>query len=275
MKFPILLNVIGLFGLTSLAAHTLNIVAHPDDDLLFQNPDILHDINNDITVRTVFITSGDAGQDPNYWTQRQAGAMAAYAQMAGVSSTWDESDIGVHGKDIPLYTLREASKVSVAFMHIPDGSIDGNGFARTGYQTLEKLWKNNISPIKTIDDSATTYTRQELIDTLTKIINDFKPTKINSLDYLHDFGTGDHSDHTATGLFTNTATISSSFPGSVVAYRGYPIKNDPVNVGGNDLARKKAAFYTYAGYDASVCASDQACVNTEYELWLPRLYTAN
>ncbi|KAL2809834.1 putative deacetylase LmbE-like domain-containing protein [Aspergillus granulosus] len=257
------------------ADNTLNIVAHPDDDLLFINPDILHDIANGFNVRTVYLTSGDAGNSSPFWTSRQSGALAAYAQMAGVESVWDESDIGVQGKHIPLYTLRGNPHVSLAFMHIPDGSMDGNGFPATGQESLEKLWNGDIARIRTVDESGTTYSKEELIVTLTQIIDDYAADSVNSLDYLHDYGTGDHSDHTSVGIFTNTAAIRSQFPGYVIAYRGYPIENEPVNIYGEDLAKKKQAFYTYAGFDETVCESDLACQGTEYELWLPRLYTSN
>ncbi len=36
----------------------LTIVAHPDDDLLFLNPDILRDIEAGRCARTVFVTAG-------------------------------------------------------------------------------------------------------------------------------------------------------------------------------------------------------------------------
>ncbi|KAL4802597.1 putative deacetylase LmbE-like domain-containing protein [Aspergillus unguis] len=274
MKLPQAATALGLLLTTALCEKTLNIVAHPDDDLLFQNPDILHDIESGFSVRTVYVTSGDAGQSWEYWTLRQAGAMTAYAQMAGVESVWDESDAGVEGKDIPLYTLRNTD-VSLAFMHIPDGSMDGDGFDLTGHESLEKLWKDKIARIRTVDDSGTTYSVPELVEALRFIIDDFKPDSLNSLDYVHAYGSGDHSDHTSVGLFTNTAAIVSTFPDSVIAYRGYPIKTELPDVVGDDLAKKRAAFYAYAPSDADVCGSDQACVGTEYELWLTRQYTAN
>ncbi|EAW09018.1 uncharacterized protein ACLA_077650 [Aspergillus clavatus NRRL 1] len=273
------LSTICLLALSGLGAaskravaRTLNIVAHQDDDLLFQNPDIIHDIGSGRRVRTVYLTAGDAGRGWEYWTSRQAGAMAAYAEMAGVSNDWEESDLGIPGKDIPLYTLSDRQRISIAFMHLPDGSIDGNGFPSTDNESMEKLWKESIPEIRTVDESGTTYTRQELIDTLTTIIDDFGPDDVNALDYLHDFGTGDHSDHTAGGLFANEAAIPSEFPGNVIAYIGYPTSDLPANVDGEDLEEKKAAFYTYAAYDDAVCSSDEACAGGPYESWLARLY---
>ncbi|KAL4783912.1 putative deacetylase LmbE-like domain-containing protein [Aspergillus varians] len=275
MKLPTIFITLGLLLPPVLGDRTLSVVAHPDDDFLFLNPDILNDINKGFAVRTVYVTAGDAGQSSEYWRSRQVGAQAAYAQIAGVVNAWDESDAGVPGKNIPLYTLRGKPEVSLAFLHLPDGSMDGAGFASTGQESLEKLWKGQIGRIRTVDGSGATYSKQGLIDALTYIIKDYGPDSLNSLDYLHEYGTGDHSDHTTVGLLTHAAATPSTFPGSVVAYRGYPIKLEQPNVGGTDLAKKKEAFYTYAGYDESVCASDQACVGKEYELWLQRMYTSN
>ncbi|KAF4212966.1 hypothetical protein CNMCM8980_009556 [Aspergillus fumigatiaffinis] len=272
MKAYCFLSLLSLSGLA--VARTLNVVAHQDDDILFQNPDILNDIAAGRHVRTVYLTAGDAGRDSQYWTSRQAGAMEAYAAMAGMPNVWDESDIGVEGKDIPLYSLRDRD-ISLAFMHMPDGSIDGDGFASTGHESLEKLWKDKINSIRTVDESGTSYTRSDLIETLAQIINDFNPDWINSQDYVHPYGSGDHSDHSSAGLFANEAAKESRFPGNVMAYRGYPTKDEPANVAGSDLDRKKAAFYTYGNYDPVACSSGQSCAGTDYEKWLLRQYIAN
>jgi GlcNAc-PI de-N-acetylase len=73
----------------------MNIVAHEDDDLLFLSPDLLHDLQAGHTVRTVFITAGDAAdqvaggadQQRRYWMAREAGNRAAYAQMSGAPNS--------------------------------------------------------------------------------------------------------------------------------------------------------------------------------------------
>lgn len=39
----------------------MTIVVHPDDDLLFMNPDIAHSIAEGDVTTSVFLTSGDAG----------------------------------------------------------------------------------------------------------------------------------------------------------------------------------------------------------------------
>src|SRR5205814_1739110 len=69
------------------AGASMQIVAHPDDDLLFQSPDVLHDIQAGKCVRTVYVTAGERG-DPNTLDWREHGVEDAYANMAGVSSSW-------------------------------------------------------------------------------------------------------------------------------------------------------------------------------------------
>jgi LmbE family N-acetylglucosaminyl deacetylase len=254
---------------------TLNIVAHPDDDLLFQNPDILHDIDADRQVYTVYLTAGDAGQDSKYWTGRQEGIMEAYATMAGMPNTWDAVALSVGGKDILRYTLRDRD-ISLVFMHLPDENSDGDGFDSTGHETLEKLWKNSIPSIRTVDDeSDIRFTSDDLIKTLRQLMDQLQPDSINSLDFIRPYGLGDHSDHTSTGLFANEAAKLSSFPGDVEAHVGYPIKDFVANVTGDDLDRKRAAFYTYGKNDIHACASEVACAPTDYPKFLPRQYVAN
>ncbi|KAL3464581.1 hypothetical protein BJX64DRAFT_275780 [Aspergillus heterothallicus] len=251
---------------------TLNIVAHQDDDLLFLNPEIIQDISIGRGVRTVYLTAGDAGLDSEYWTGRQIGALAAYARMAGVSDDWDESTLEIPGGEISLYTLTEQDDVSIIFLYLPDGSTDGNGFDSTGNESMEKLWKSTIAAISTVDDSGNVYTRDTLIDTLAWIIDDYDPHAMNTQNYLDDFGTGDHSDHTAGALFANEAAAQSSFSEAITAYVGYESRDLPLNVQGEDLEEKKAVFYAYADYDPATCTSDQACIGTEYERWLQREY---
>jgi LmbE family N-acetylglucosaminyl deacetylase len=274
MRLTTLLAALATATLTA-ATRNLYIIAHQDDDLLFMNPSLLRAIKAGDTIQTIYLTAGDSGLDASYWASRQAGAQAAYAQMAGVTSTWDEYDLGIEGKIIPKYTLHDHDTISLAFLHIPDGNGDGSGFASTGNESLEKLWKGTIPFISTVDDSGTTYSRGGLINALSQAINDFAPDTISAQDYVHAFGTGDHSDHTAGALFANQAAIMSTFPGDVWAYEGYPIEDLPANVVGKDLEAKKRAFYTYAPYDSATCASDAACAGKEYEPWLLREYKLN
>lgn len=64
------------------------VVAHPDDDLLFQSPDLQTDVSGNNCITAVFLTSGDSGTTTGYAQSRESGNAAAYAEMAGVSNSY-------------------------------------------------------------------------------------------------------------------------------------------------------------------------------------------
>ncbi|KAE8356865.1 putative deacetylase LmbE-like domain-containing protein [Aspergillus coremiiformis] len=259
--------------LTLSAAQTLNFVAHQDDDLLFLSPDLLGEVRSGRDVRTVFLTAGDAGNGEAYWTSRQAGSLAAYAQMVGVANDWIEGDAGIQGYDIPVYSLAAKPQIELAFMHLPDGNLDGSGFASTGSLSLQKLFDGTIQQIHTVDSSGTTYTKDQLIDVLADIIENFKPDRINTSDFVNDIGGGDHSDHYTTGYFVDHATRVADNNAAFFGYMGYPVISLPANLPAATVADKKAIFYQYAVYDAGTCHTDAGCAGRPELDWFQRQYT--
>ncbi len=254
----------------------MNIVAHEDDDLLFLSPDLLHAIQNNWCVRTVYVTAGDSGAGEGYWSGREAGDKAAYAEMAGVANSWTQSDAGVSGHPMPLFTLNGQPNVSLVFMRLPDGNQDGSGFPGDNYESLQKLWGGTsigtISTIHTVDGSSS-YTRQDLINTMATLMQAFAPSQIHVQDYVGTFGDGDHSDHHASAYFAQVAQLQYTLPHTFTGYMDYGTQNLAQNVTGSDLTNKQNAFFAYAQYDGSVCGSVTACASTAYGAWLQRQYT--
>ncbi|KAB8234024.1 GlcNAc-PI de-N-acetylase-domain-containing protein [Aspergillus alliaceus] len=273
MRLSNFLSSLAILGpITLSAAQTLNIVAHQDDDLLFMSPDLLNDVRSGRAVRTVFLTAGDAGNGEGYWTGRQAGSLATYARIAKVDNDWEEGDAGIEGFDIPVYSLSAKPQIELAFLHIPDGNMDGSGFASTGSVSLQKLWEESIDQIGTVDASGTTYTKDELLDVLVDIIENFDPDRINTLDYVNDVGSGDHSDHYTTGYFADHASQLADNNANFFGYMGYPVRSLSPNLDAATIADKKDIFYFYAGYDAGTCHSDEGCAGRPELDWLARQY---
>jgi len=133
---------------------TMNFVAHQDDDLLFQNPMILQRVKAGGCLRTVYVLAGDAGDSDAYWRDREEGVKAAYAQMLGVSDSWSSANAGIPGHPFPIATLNPAPNVSLVFMRLPDGAIDGDGFPRNDYESLQKLYAQAITEIYAVDGSS-------------------------------------------------------------------------------------------------------------------------
>lgn len=237
---------------TPCVAGAMQVVAHEDDDLLFQSPDLAQDVLAGRCVRTVFLTAGDAAQGEAYWRSREAGSLAAYAQMAGVADRWSSSDAGVPGHAVRLMTLTDAPQVSVVFMRLPDGNRAGTGTFVHDYQSLRRLWDGDIAAIDAVDGS-TTYTDASLTTTLTDLMTEFHPTIVRTQDWTIEFRHGDNADHTATALFARQADHGYRSAHTLLAYGGYPMWTRLPNVTGTDLKAKKAAFEAYAAHDRKLC----------------------
>lgn len=255
----------------SCVGGAMQVVAHEDDDLLFQSPDLLHDVQAGRCVRTVFVTAGDAERGEVYWRSRESGSQAAYARMAGVADSWTTTDAGVPGRKIELRTLVGAPNVSLVFMHLPDGDRGGEGLKAHDRESLMRLWEGTIPSITTVDGS-TTYSDITLESTLTTLMEAFGPTTIRAQDWTIPFRTGDHADHTATALLVRQASRSYPSAHSLYAYAGYPIWTRMPNVSGTDLTAKESTFLAYASHDKGLCLDPWCTDDVVYSLRLSRQY---
>ena len=251
----------------------MSIVAHEDDSMLFQSPDLLHDIQTGKCVRTVFVTAGDAGQDSDYWSSRELGAQAAYAQMAGVANVWTQSDAGISGHPISLMTLTGNPKITLLFMRLPDGNLDGSGFAPDESQSLQKLYLSQISQINTVDGTSS-YTLSSLTSTLTNLMKAFAPNRVDTQDYVGSYGDGDHSDHHTVAYITRYASEAyTTATHTLVGYMDYGTSSLPSNVTGTDATQKANAWFAYTPFDQAVCQTAAQCNQNSYGAWLKAQYT--
>ena len=260
----------------------LYVVAHQDDSLLFQSPDLLQDVADGHCVRSVFLTAGDAGQGASYWTTREEGVEAAYAQMAGAANSWTKTTETVNGHAITQATLNGEPRVSALFLRLPDGFPDGEGSELFGHESLRQLWAHGnpsggleptISSIAAVDGSSS-YGYQDLMDTLTALMSSFQPQLIATQNFNAPIGGADHADHVVTALFTAAAQSSYSTSHQLVGYEDYESSQHPVNLSGPMLTAKQGYFYTYGEHDSHACAGAGACEPTEYWSWLSRQYVA-
>jgi LmbE family N-acetylglucosaminyl deacetylase len=258
----------------SCASSAMYIVAHEDDTLLFQSPSVLQDIESGRCVRTVFLTAGDAGRPQSYWSTREDGAEAAYAQIAGASNQWTGSTIVANGHSLHIETLTDQPGISIVYMRLPDGGDSGEGTELYDFQSLEKLWEGTDSSIAAVDDS-NTYSRQNLINTLAALMDSFEPQQIETQNYTEEFSGPDHSDHVGTAYFAQTADELYEDPHRLVAFEDYETSSEPQNVFGELLGAKQFAFYTYGTHDSDACVDEAHCVGTSYAKWLKRQYVAD
>ncbi|MDB5170043.1 MAG: hypothetical protein JWN82_439 [Candidatus Saccharibacteria bacterium] len=259
----------------------MQFVAHQDDDLLFMNPDLDNSIAAGDCVRTVYLTAGDSGQDTFYWLSRQQGAEAAYARMLDLKGPWIRRIAQLStGQVVTVSTPRENPMVSLIFMHLPDGNLQGQGYTVTGQQSLAKLLHNQVTRIETVNKRGT-YTAAQLAAALTELMKLYRPAEIHTQANDHSGQFPDHSDHLATNAFVHQAYNAYNLQSGgnltvpIINYLGYPVRDQSENLAGKDLERKQDIFFTYAGFDGAICKTAVTiCTKTlTYHSYLRRQYS--
>lgn len=248
------------------------IVAHPDDSLLFQSPSLLQNIQKGLRVVTVHLTAGDAGMAESYWRGREAGIEAAYARMADSPNSWSAASFVVDGHHLVLNILLTRPNVVLMFLRLPDGGFpNGLGTKTYRYQSLMQLWRGTQRSISAVDGS-NSFDRDDLINTLAKLMNSFQPSLIATQDFGTVLTEGDHADHYATANFSQEAHKLYAQPHRLLGHVGYASEHHPANIDGDLLTSKQEIFYTYGSFDELACDSDLTCSGSSYAAWLRREY---
>lgn len=199
----------GTGGAANSGMASLYVVSHPDDELLFANPDLQADIVAGKRVRTVYVTSGDGEQPFNdFARQREIDVLKAHAEMAGLSpntTAWTCAPAAYGGRMPVRCTLPGRPMVSAVFIRLPDGRV-------------REVWDGIAH--SAIDGSGNMYTRAQLLATLRAIHDETQPQKVGTLDGTLAHGY-DHTDHVATGWFTFDVARGDGMNRQLVMYRGY------------------------------------------------------
>lgn len=249
----------------------LRIVAHEDDDLLFMNPDLHESIVAGRTVRTVFLTAGDAGADDAYWNGREEGILEAYASMASATNAWESHALSLSGRQLQLRSLKGLPRISVVFLRLPDGNGHGQGFPARGKESLAKLWEGKMPSLHPVDGSAS-FSKPELIRLLASLMADFHAQTVDTQDWSRRFR-GDHSDHLTGALFAHEAERNYAAPHRARAYRGYNQVSEPLNLLAVQKGSKEKFFLAYARHDERLCKRGSACrAHTDYPSLIGRQY---
>ncbi|GAA6015570.1 hypothetical protein JCM10207_008130 [Rhodosporidiobolus poonsookiae] len=266
-------------GVFNCVGGTVYVIAHADDDLLFQSPDLLTDMQSGACVTTIIMTAGDSGTTGStYFSARESGNQAAYANMAGVANTYTEVSAMFGGQTITVRTLKKKPQVQKVFFRLPDGNMDGSGFSTTGYQSLRMLYFGSISKI-TNQPKTATFTLATLKQALGEIITARQPSFVRTLDYMSDYDAGDHADHLTVGRLASEIAGQYASNATLAGYMGYPVQNLPptLDTSSSQFQGKSNAFFAYTPYDSAECQAYAACVaaGRGESYWLVRQYIVN
>ncbi|MDX3094212.1 PIG-L family deacetylase [Streptomyces sp. ME19-03-3] len=280
-------------------ARLLQVLAHPDDELYFMNPDTVQLVRAGVPVVSVYVTAGEAdgvnhppGQPrpaPDkaaYSAARHQGLRQAYAGMLGtdVFTPWRRGTTRLaHGMTAEVDTLRVRGREAVlVFLNLAmHGTTKSVG--------LPQLWQLPGMTLPTFTSAGSpntaegTYTHEVLVDVLAGLLQRYRPTVVHTLDPDPDMednaatmrrdieqpGYSDHWDHTATALFAwkalaRYADAVARGEGVVpafltTAYRGYFNRHWPYNLPPTLVRRKADYLALYGGAPDWPCADPSGC----------------
>lgn len=270
----------------------LQVVAHPDDDLFFMNPDLSRSISTGVKVATVYLTSGEADghneahgpqlQDPAgpadraaYAEARQNGIRAAYAQMAtgNRASAWQRRSIPtVGGGTAEVDVLVARPEINLVWMQMREArSISGDN-----PDSLHGLWDGKVPALgsqltsRTPAGPAFSYTRDQAVQAIADVFAMYRPTTIRTQDPTPGRSPDgrvllDHQDHVYGARFVQAAAEryakSADRPHfSVQNYMSYPNSSLPPVLDRQTAEEKLGYLKTYAWTDhQDWCASPAGC----------------
>ncbi len=271
----------------------LHVVAHPDDDLFFMNPDLSRSVRAGTKVTTAYLTSGESdgrnearGQhlkDPvqpadraSYAEARQNGIRGAYAQMAtgDRTSPWARKSVPTAGGGFAEVDVLVAKpQINLVWLQLREArSINGEN-----PDSLRGLWDGKTaalgaqltsgSPVK----QSFSYTKDQVVRTVAQVLERYKPTTIRLQDPTPGMseesgGTFiDHQDHMYGARFIQAAAEryarSTDRPHfSVQNYSGYHNTSLPSTLDPQTAEEKLRYLETYAWVDhKDWCGSPAGC----------------
>jgi LmbE family N-acetylglucosaminyl deacetylase len=249
----------------------MQVVAHPDDELFFMDPDVDRSINTDLPAITVYLTAGeltgDGATPAERARNRQRGLQNAYAEMAGVADSndatqaeWEGVAFQIGGRTVEMYLLRARPDIHLVFLNLPDGQLRN---VDTGGSVT------SIVPAGGLVSTTGRYNRADILTVLRSLMSLYQPSVLRTLDAEPDRRAGydeEHPDHVAAARFARDA--AAGFSGSLyeLNYRGYNISDVPSNLSAEETARKSKILNEYYRYDTEFGNSHGG------DQWLSRMY---
>lgn len=280
---------------SSTAGPVVQIVAHPDDDLFFMNPDLSRSLAAGTPLTTLYLTSGEsdgrnqakggAAKDPvqpadrgHYAEARQNGIRSAYAQMAtgDRSSPWRRTVIPTAGGgQAELDVLVAEPHVHLVWLQMREARATVADTA----DSLRGLWNGRIPALTaqltagTPVTQAPVHTKDQVTEAISGVLELYKPTTIRMQDptpgrYLDSGRLTDHQDHMYAARFAQAAAASyaARVPVgqrphfTVQNYLGYHNGTLPHALDPQTAAAKVRYLKTYAWQDKqNHCGSRSGC----------------
>jgi hypothetical protein len=240
-----------IFG--QLESVSFYVVAHQDDWQLFMAKSAQTDVLNSKN-KTVFITltAGDAGLGNGssalipYFQARENGSKLSAKFLADILTQADKSELNtfIYANSHKIACYKYKNTVNY-FLRLPDGNASGDGYPKTGNQSLKRLKDKTVPSVMAVDSSTTYQGWDDLVATVRRLIvadaAGFNTATINLPETDTKFNPGDHIDHQYAGKLAEDASKDLTCL-KKNSWIGYPTAGKAVNVTNDELMNSVAAF---------------------------------
>src|SRR4051794_29066247 len=108
---------------------SIYVVAHADDWQLFMQPNAFNDlVSTGCKVVFIVTTAGDAGANKTFWAAREEGMKSSIRFSLKPLKELQEST-GTKAYNFHNVNYWSVNNTTSYFLRLPDGGLDGNGFA--------------------------------------------------------------------------------------------------------------------------------------------------
>ncbi|GHF30594.1 hypothetical protein GCM10010218_09860 [Streptomyces mashuensis] len=280
----------------------VHIMAHADDSLYFMNPELEQSIRSGAPSVTVCMTGGESDgrnaltrtpgysrmpeKRPEFARARINGLREATAQMATGDwlSPWTVEAVSLMpGLEVEVQSLKAAPHIQLIFMELVEARYIKNPVR----ECLRGLWLGATPTLTTMAPAsgpvrrAYSYSRQQVIDSLTAVLDRYRPTVVRTLDptpthlakqphyadtppELQGIFSHDHQDHTASARFAQAALAQywgrkHARPTAVDSYVGYEVDTLPSNLDRPTIDHKVKILDVYGWADGKDCGDPNGC----------------
>ncbi|RAR09993.1 hypothetical protein DDE83_005208 [Stemphylium lycopersici] len=193
----------------NVASGSIYFTAQSIDSLLFQNPDLLHDLYVFKCVTTVVFTADSGGETANDTRVREIehGLEDAYRFMSGGASfkgdgsrpisdieepapSDNTTTIRIGKYDVAASPVFGMSNVQIIYLRLPGSTYYGQGYAAYHEESLKGLYSADISHITTTDGTVT-YSVKNLKGVIATILRERRPNDVRVLNHLESLPKGD------------------------------------------------------------------------------------
>ncbi len=244
-------------------ADAMFMVGHPDDEMIFMEPELLAALAAGSVTTIYATTAGPTGVDHHLYDS----TLVAYGATLGASD-WDcgALDLGVGVID---HCRNRERAVSVINLDLPDGGIPGDR-----PDSLLHLVDGTTPTMPLWGPDGGTITMPSVIAMFQAVLEATTPGEIHTLDLAATHGR-DHSSHLFVASFTLWAAARTGYAGPVTWHRGYNVEPEVPTLDDADIAAATAMLGVYEACadDNRPCGPPDTQVLPEHATWLARQYS--